>query len=103
MAGNLNFNNIARWGMPTNITEFTTAESTHFPNPNTGKFSIVYPLSALGAMITVYNPIGETVYMSEITSMDCIMDLDNQRNGLYFYTLSKEGNMISSGKIVIDK
>jgi len=87
----------------------TTKEAINvYPNPSGGVFTMVLSHSAITAgsqTMEVYNLLGEKVYngMLKPVQHDEI-DLSSQPNGIYFYRVIEDsGNIISEGKLIIQK
>ena len=68
-----------------------------YPNPSTGKFSI----ESKGE-ISVYNCIGEKVFMKTSASGKTELDLSSQNSGIYFLHISNEKGT-ATRKIIISK
>ncbi len=76
-----------------------------FPNPNNGEFTIRFSHPAQ-ASIEIYNMLGEKVTFVALQQVqgDNLINLTNEPNGVYFYrVLSQAGNLIGSGKLIIQK
>jgi uncharacterized repeat protein (TIGR03803 family) len=77
-----------------------------YPNPNNGVFNIQIadsqqPLA--NSHIEVYNMLGEKVY-SAMANGQMQVDLSNNAGGTYAYRLlTAEGNLVSAGKVIIQK
>ncbi len=79
-----------------------------FPNPNNGQFTIQLSGISGQSSVEIYNMLGEKVYSSTLpqTAKGALreMNLSTQSNGVYLYRiLDENGNVISSGKFVIEK
>jgi sugar lactone lactonase YvrE len=103
-----NNNRIRKVASPTGINEVKgeSAEVNVFPNPSSGKFSVICHPPAGGTLqIKVYNILGENV-MTEIRRLadDNLIDLTEQPDGIYFYrVIANTGNIMGEGKLVIEK
>jgi len=54
-----------------------------FPNPTTGKLNIDVETSFIGSQITLYNSLGQIVYVGKATSSRSIIDLSPYAHGIY--------------------
>jgi alpha-tubulin suppressor-like RCC1 family protein len=75
---------------------------TVYPNPNTGRF-IIRTEDAEGAIVTVTNMLGETIYSGMILTDKLNIDLSNQSNGVYQYLITQDQGVLAAGKIVVLK
>jgi photosystem II stability/assembly factor-like uncharacterized protein len=89
-------------------------EAILYPNPNNGKFIIslghvpmaIGIVSASHPMIEIYNILGEKVFNATLKQVqgDNNLDLTNQPSGVYLYlVLTEKGELISEGKLIIQK
>jgi hypothetical protein len=77
-----------------------------FPNPNNGTFTIQTSGITSKSEIEVYNMVGEKVYNETLRQAqgDNKIDITDQPAGIYLYrVISESGNLIGSGKFVIEK
>jgi subtilisin family serine protease len=74
-----------------------------YPNPSEGDITIDLEIPAgRGGTITVYNAIGKLVRTFEVKESGSIrMDRKDLGPGLYFFTLSSNGHMLRTEKLVI--
>jgi hypothetical protein len=94
-------------GLPFEIYGSTTASVSEdnispmsiYPNPTNGT---LYISNAKSAQVNVYNIIGELVFSGVINSEEYILDLHNQKNGIYIIQTRKE-NLIKQEKIILQK
>lgn len=88
----------------TGINEYskTTIASTIYPNPNSGSF-VIRAEGVEDAKLTITNLLGETVYVAMMYTERIAVDLSNQPNGMYQYTIQNEDGAVSTGKIIIIK
>jgi hypothetical protein len=66
---------------------------TLFPNPNDGRFSISLPYWEQGSTVVVRNAVGQTVYSTQTTETQLLIDLRGAYSaiGLLFVTVQGEG------------
>ena len=85
-------------GTPTAIIE---NKLTHkqFPNPAATQFIIQ---NSSAETFTLYNSLGAKVLEQEIHKNQNTIYRENLRNGLYFYTLNKKGEVLESGKVIFE-
>ncbi len=81
-----------------------------FPNPNTGVFTLTFShaelVSASQSILEIYNVLGEKVAFKTLKQDrgDNVINLGDERNGVYFYRVVEEsGNIIGTGKFIIEK
>jgi hypothetical protein len=75
-----------------------------YPNPAKDKLNIQFNNAiAADATIEIYGNMGNKVFSDYIQqgSINKIIDVSKMRAGLYFYTITINGEKISSGKITI--
>jgi|GEM_PF-1666913 len=102
---------VAAWGncdLTTGINNEsnTTATTVLFPNPNRGEFNLQLGITNSKSEIEVYNMVGEKVYSEALRQAqgDNKIDITDQPAGIYLYrVVSESGNLIGSGKFVIEK
>jgi hypothetical protein len=71
------------------INEYTPNNISIYPNPSTGKFTIVD--EQLGRNYRITDNIGKVVAVGTIDNTQINIDLSNNPNGLYLITI--EGNV----------
>jgi hypothetical protein len=71
-----------------------------FPNPSNGKF--ILKGGSVGEEIEIYNLLGEKIFVSELNADQTIIDLNEQPNGIYFYSIKNSSGIIGNGKLLID-
>ncbi len=86
---------------PTGIDAVVDENSANvFPNPSNGLFNVKMGI-AKGKLV-VYNMIGQEVYSGELNSGNNQVNMLGRPSGMYLYqVLSEEGNLISTGKMLI--
>lgn len=86
----------------TGIPSISDSEShAVFPNPSTGKLTVDIK-DAANCSFEIYNSIGKKVYQYQLENPISETYL-NIPNGIYFYELRSETNLIGKGKLVIQK
>ena len=96
--------NIAEYTCGTNgISEIAKVNTSIYPNPNTGIFTIlvdnIEPLSDLN----VFDLKGRQIYKSVLKSNESEIKLDNAIPGTYLYRISNNNNsMIASGSFIVE-
>jgi hypothetical protein len=79
---------------------------TIMPNPNNGSFTLEYQLlEGQSGKLTLYNALSEMVGEYELTGSQGKMEITNYNlsNGVYFYKVNTNTNVVKVGKIVIIK
>jgi uncharacterized delta-60 repeat protein len=71
-----------------------------YPNPSSGRF--YFNSAKNGSGIEIYNLIGQKIFSSVVTSDNYSINIAGQENGVYFYKVSDQNNLIQQGKIVIE-
>jgi uncharacterized repeat protein (TIGR03803 family) len=91
----------------TGINKIANANSIRiYPNPNTGSFTLAFSHPSGQSKVEVFNMLGSKVYdgMLMQTQHNEQINLGIQPDGLYFYrVLDENGNLISNGKLIIQK
>jgi hypothetical protein len=73
-----------------------------YPNPNNGMFW-VNTLSEEKNTLQIINAIGQVVKTQDILKGNTVIDLSNEKNGIYFYRILVKDKVIKTDKIVIIK
>jgi len=101
---------LAKWQSCTN--SITSSGSTAlsnitilFPNPSTGKFTIVGTQNFVSTKIDIYNMLGERVFSQfNFHNPTFKVDLSARPNGIYLYRVIREtGELVGEGKVEIEK
>lgn len=76
-----------------------------YPNPFKNSITIkIDPFETVSnATVTIYDLLGKKV--AEISSVNqniISIDRNNLESGIYIYTITKQGNLISKGKIIAE-
>ncbi|MEP7323137.1 MAG: T9SS type A sorting domain-containing protein [Saprospiraceae bacterium] len=70
-----------------------------YPNPSRGKINIEMDRIE-NARIEIWNPLGEKIYKTSITSLKSEMDLSNEVKGIYFISIYLK-NLVLTKKVVL--
>jgi len=81
----------------------TVRELNHnvFPNPGSGTFTFIFQPELKDVWIDVTNLLGEKICAMNLRYGNSSINIRNQPNGIYFYTLINQGEEIKTGKIVL--
>jgi hypothetical protein len=103
-AGSIKASNIARWSFPgAGIYEVTNQHKLLlYPNPSTGLFTISATYFCTGAFLSIRNVLGELVKTIPLFQETSMVDLRDQKPGVYFYSLSMKNKELDFGKLVIN-
>jgi hypothetical protein len=76
-----------------------------YPNPNTGQFKVeLAGIQNVVSTIEIYNMLGEKVVNKKLLENTDMINMSNQSDGVYFYRVILEtGELIGSGKIIVEK
>ena len=85
-------------GTPTIIIENKLTHNL-FPNPAATQFKIQ---NSNAEIFTLYNSLGAKVLEQKIHKNQNTIYREKLRNGLYFYTLNKKGEVLESGKVIFE-
>ncbi|HXB11737.1 MAG TPA: choice-of-anchor tandem repeat GloVer-containing protein [Bacteroidia bacterium] len=73
-----------------------------YPNPNSGKFHIELSVVSAQSTVEIYNMLGEKIYSTLLTATNTLIDLNTRVTGIYLFRIKSEnGNLISSGKFIV--
>ncbi len=82
----------------------TSKEIKVYPSPSKGLFTIQSNSILLNSAVEIYNMFGEKIYSSKLHPTTTQIDLSTNADGIYLYrVLTENGDLISSGKMVIQK
>ena len=84
------------------IGEASGINSTIFPNPSNGHFTITLSQNMDGK-IQILNNLGQIVVQKEINELQFHLDMEKHPKGVYYYQIESKNQLISSGKIIIQK
>lgn len=80
----------------------SNSRCTVFPNPSSGKLKLtVHDVDQ--AEIRIVNTAGKTVYSQALNADQLTIDLSKEPDGVYFYELLSNHQMIEAGKVIIKK
>jgi PKD repeat protein len=77
-----------------------------FPNPNSGKFTVVIPEEQIFEELVIYNQIGQVVHNERLNSQENSIRINmgsEWRNGIYLIRLTNSNNQIITKKVVVNK
>ena len=79
----------------------TVSNGVHvFPNPSNGL--VTFQSTGNITTISIMNQLGETVYKDTcVNHNNKELDVTNVSNGMYFYTIISDSNIITNGKLII--
>ncbi|MEO6904012.1 MAG: T9SS type A sorting domain-containing protein [Bacteroidia bacterium] len=87
----------------TGVKQLTSVNVTVEPNPSQDFVMVKNPEMEKTTLV-IYDVTGHTMTQQLITDQSTTIYLNDYKNGMYFYSLSSEaGNLIKSGKIIIQK
>jgi len=93
----------------TSVSELNTGSETVkvWPNPSNGIFNLQSGIRNLTGKIVIYNSLGQQVYSTPLNlpqGGDFKVDVHTQPTGMYLYRVTSEkGELIGSGKLVVEK
>lgn len=88
---------------PVGIQEWKAdSRCTIFPNPSTGKLQLT-ARDVSQARVKIINIAGKTVYSQALNADPLTIDLSKEPEGVYFYELLSNHQMIEAGKVIIKK
>jgi sugar lactone lactonase YvrE len=93
-------------GSPLALNELTPERENVkiFPNPNNGLFIIQSNTITSNSMVEIYNMLGEKIYNAKLNPTITQIDLSNNADEIYLYrVLTETGDLVSEGKLVIQK
>jgi sugar lactone lactonase YvrE len=86
----------------TGIANITETALNIFPNPSSGKFTIVEEQQIKDANIEIFNAVGQSVYKALFTGREMNIDLSGRSTGMYFIQFTSSA-CIMTRKIIIVK
>ena len=84
-----------------NISNSNLAEI--FPNPSNHFFQIQLSEQSDNLLFEMFDPLGRKVFYQKLTSRSTEISSQNFSNGLYFFTIKDDQQLLQSGKIIIEK
>ncbi len=73
-----------------------------FPNPATDLLNFQLEESIQNAQIRIYSTLGQLMETQNINSEQTQFNVSDWQNGMYFYGIFVEGEMVKSGQVLID-
>ncbi|MBI3510648.1 MAG: T9SS type A sorting domain-containing protein [Bacteroidetes bacterium] len=103
-AGGSPASHIAKWSIAgVGISEISApGEITIFPNPSDGIFNIQLKNTSGENIIEVYNVNGEKINSFALKKETAQINLSGEAEGIYFYRILADGNLISEGKFIVE-
>lgn len=96
---------IIGWDECEGINEVSSAKNTIslYPNPASTSITVAYHLSQKHGVLNLYNPLGQLVKSEALTSMQNTVEenISQLSNGIYYYTLSVDGIVQTTSKLVV--
>ena len=80
----------------TDVRNINSQNSIH-PNPASKQITV----KSISDNIIIYNSLGLKIKQKRLTKNESTILIEELANGLYFYTLNKEGRRIKSGKLIL--
>ncbi len=100
------------WGTPLNIDSLSTVLTSSiekqdlslkvFPNPATDLLNFQLEESIQNAQIRIYSTLGQLMETQNINSEQTQFNVSDWQNGMYFYGIFVEGEMVKSGQVLIE-
>lgn len=85
---------------PVGVEDVKTENVEVYPNPAK---SVVNVNAANLSKVTVFNSIGQVVYVEDVSSDEHVINVESWSNGLYYINLETKDGVISSQKVIINK
>ncbi len=83
------------------LEEDLTQDIKVYPNPASSELTILLNSYDSQSELKIYSILGEEVLSSKISSGKNEVNIENLANGIYFYTVTEQGHLIESKKLVI--
>lgn len=84
------FRGITSAGFTLGVEDFSLSEFKISPNPVSTDFSIALPNAINNATVEVFDVLGKTIYSSEISSFNSVINVSNWNNGIYLVRVSSD-------------
>lgn len=84
-----------------NVEEELTKEITIYPNPASTIFTLSINGYDSNLDLKIYNVLGEEVMSRKISSSKNEINIENLPNGVYFYSLTNQGQLIETKKLIV--
>ncbi len=87
-----------------NLVSANTTSTKIYPDPNNGSFTLQLQNTELNTQLQIFNVLGENCYSAKLNSTTTTIKLNAHADGIYLYRiLSQKGELISSGKFMIEQ
>jgi len=80
----------------------TRSQYSIIPNPNQGSFALESD-HYLEGELSVLNNMGQVIFQESINGYQIKINFEDASQGIYFYKIEQENNLIASGKFIIQK
>jgi len=99
--------NNLRLGSSNNETNATSTKKdvvTLYPNPANGQITIAHNLETKNGNVSIQimDVMGRVLINNTINNSTNIIEINSLSTGLYFFTVSQNGNVLESGKLVVE-
>ena len=87
--------------LPTGIENLENVNGISiYPNPSTGKFTVFSTIEN-APILTVFNPMGEKVFESNLTDSQTEIQIESGK-GIYYYQLKNTLTIVDTGKLMVE-
>ena len=90
---------VITWCGPVGISDLNESQVLVFPNPTAGELNIQIT-STQEFQFTLYNSLGEKIIEKTFSGKSNTFNLSAYSNGIYFYKIISEKNIIKTGKVI---
>lgn len=94
------------WGVPlviTSVPDIRMDENIEiYPNPAKNRIYITLQNSGFPVLLEIVNMQGQVLSASKLISNSDSVNIENLKPGIYIYKLSKNGERIKSGKLIVE-
>ena len=96
----------SKWGspyytFPTGVGNLSNSETIIYPTSNDGRFRLATGMDKPPVEFWVYDILGKVVLHEIIAATNTAIDIQQYGQGVYIWTLTEQGKIASSGKIVV--
>lgn len=90
-------------GLSNNVLDHLDPKISLFPNPASERFSIRFNNpTLLPHQVIIFNSLGQVVRtVKELKTEEIKIERENLPNGVYFYQLVQDKNLLNSGKLIL--